>query len=68
MTVVYAVGDSWSDGYAIAASYSASGTGGYEIWVFSGTAAAGATQFYIKYDVAGSSWVLPFPFLTFCVC
>lgn len=55
MTVVYAVGNTWTDSQKIAASYqAASSTSGYEVWKFSGTA-SGATQFYIKYDVSGQS-------------
>jgi len=52
----------WAAGNAfqstpISASYSSSGASGYEVWSFSGQA-AGATQFYIKYTVLGSTYVL----------
>lgn len=53
INVFYAVGSSWSS-TPIAASYSAAAASGYETWLFSGTA-TGATQFYIQYDVSGSS-------------
>ncbi|KAI5793155.1 glycoside hydrolase superfamily [Geopyxis carbonaria] len=58
VAVYWAVGSSWSDSQKISASYSASGSSGYETWTFSGTA-TGATQFYIKYDVSGSSYYDP---------
>lgn len=58
VNVVYAVGNSWTSSQVITASYSASGSNGYETWTFSG-GAQGATQFYIRYDVSGSSWVIP---------
>ncbi|KAH8144873.1 uncharacterized protein LAJ45_11143 [Morchella importuna] len=58
VTVVYAVGSSWTSTQVISASYSAAGSSGYETWTFSGTA-TGATQFYIKYDVSGSSYYDP---------
>lgn len=41
---------------SLSASYSSSGANGYEIWSFSG-AAAGSTQFYIRYDVSGNRYV-----------
>ncbi|PVH72796.1 glycoside hydrolase family 13 protein [Cadophora sp. DSE1049] len=58
VTVIYAVGNTWSSSQSIAASYSVSGSNGYETWIFSGTA-VGATQFYIKYDVSGTSYYDP---------
>lgn len=62
VTVVYAVGSTWTSSQAISASYSSGpASNGYEIWSFSATA-TGATQFYIKYDVRGSSYVLS-PFI-----
>lgn len=55
VTVVYAVGSTWSDSQKFAAAYSSGpGSDGYETWTFSSTA-TGATQFYIKYDVSGTS-------------
>ncbi|RPB21087.1 glycoside hydrolase [Terfezia boudieri ATCC MYA-4762] len=59
VTVVYAVGSTWTSFQAISASYSSGPASNcYEIWSFSGTA-AGATQFYIRYDVSGSSYYDP---------
>ncbi|KAG9233391.1 glycoside hydrolase superfamily [Amylocarpus encephaloides] len=58
VTVIYSVGNSWTSSQNIAASYSVSGSNGYETWTFSGTA-AGATQFFIKYDVSGISYYDP---------
>ncbi|RDL35977.1 Uncharacterized protein BP5553_06589 [Venustampulla echinocandica] len=58
VTVLYAVGNNWSDSQNIAASYLASGSSGYETWVFSGTA-TGATRFYIRYDISGTSYYDP---------
>ncbi|KFY94406.1 hypothetical protein V498_03883 [Pseudogymnoascus sp. VKM F-4517 (FW-2822)] len=55
--IYWAVGSTWSSS-PITASYSAASTTGYETWVFSGVA-SGATQFYIKYDVSGSSYYDP---------
>lgn len=53
VTVVYAVGSSWTTAQAFAAAYaSGPASDGYETWTFSGTA-TGATQFYIKYVVSG---------------
>lgn len=55
VTIIYAVGSTWSDNQKFSASYSGGpATNGYETWTFSGTA-TGATQFYIKYDVSGTS-------------
>lgn len=55
VTVIYAVGSTWSDNQRLSAWYSSGpATNGYETWIFSG-AATGATQFYIKYDVSGTS-------------
>ena len=54
VTVSYAVESTWSDSQRISAVWSAEGTGGYEIWTFSGSA-IGATQFYIEYGVGGKS-------------
>jgi alpha-amylase len=66
VTVIYAVGgNSWSNSQSISASFSSSGTNGYETWVFSGNA-PGATQFYIKYDVSGTSYVLTY-LKNFCI-
>jgi alpha-amylase len=56
VSIYYAVGSTWTTS-PIAASYSAAAASGYETWVFSGTA-TGATQFYIEYDVSGSSSVI----------
>jgi alpha-amylase len=54
VNIYYAIGSSWSNSQVISAAWSAQGTDGYETWAFSGTA-TGATQFYIKYDVSGTS-------------
>lgn len=55
VTIIYAVGSTWSDNQKLTAAYSSGpGTNGYETWTFSGTA-TGVTQFYIKYDVNGAS-------------
>lgn len=54
VSVVYAVGNSWTSSQTITGSYSASGSNNYETWTFSG-GAQGATQFYIRYDVSGTS-------------
>ncbi|PPQ77545.1 hypothetical protein CVT24_005235 [Panaeolus cyanescens] len=58
VSVVYAVGNSWSDSQAISASYVASGSNNYETWSFSGSA-PGATQFYIRYTVSGQTYYDP---------
>ncbi|KAF8462963.1 glycoside hydrolase superfamily [Kalaharituber pfeilii] len=59
VTVVYAVGTTWTSSQQISAAWSSGpDSAGYEIWSFSGSA-PGATQFYIKYDVSGSSYYDP---------
>ncbi|RPA85447.1 glycoside hydrolase [Ascobolus immersus RN42] len=58
VNVIYAVGNSWLDSQKIAAKYKSASSNGYEIWEFSGSA-PGATQFYIKYDVSGTSYYDP---------
>ncbi|CAG8952424.1 hypothetical protein HYFRA_00001171 [Hymenoscyphus fraxineus] len=58
VNVIYAVGNTWTTSQSISASFSAAGSNGYETWTFSGNA-VGATQFYIKYDVSGSSYYDP---------
>ncbi|KAI5849896.1 hypothetical protein BZA05DRAFT_401884 [Tricharina praecox] len=59
VTVVYAVGSSWTTAQAFAAAYaSGPASDGYETWTFSGTA-TGATQFYIKYVVSGVTYYDP---------
>ncbi|KAG2003534.1 alpha amylase [Coprinopsis cinerea AmutBmut pab1-1] len=56
--VVWAVGDSWSDSQIIPATYTSSGSNNFETWSFSGRA-SGATQFYIRYTVAGQTYYDP---------
>ncbi|KAL7273623.1 hypothetical protein RUND412_003498 [Rhizina undulata] len=63
--VYWAVGDSWTS-TPISASYSVSGSDGYETWVFSGTA-TGVTQFYIEYDVSGSSYYDPGNYVNYII-
>ncbi|KAH0604236.1 uncharacterized protein H6S33_006613 [Morchella sextelata] len=59
VTVVYAVGSTWTTSQSFAAAYSSGpASDGYEVWTFSGTA-VGATQFYVKYDVSGTSYYDP---------
>ncbi|KAI5777181.1 hypothetical protein EDC01DRAFT_679799 [Geopyxis carbonaria] len=48
----------FADAQTLAASYAASGSDGVETWRFSG-AATGATEFYVRYDVAGSTYYDP---------
>ncbi|KAG9096747.1 glycoside hydrolase 15 protein, partial [Ceratobasidium sp. 392] len=59
VTVTYSnAANSWVSGQSISASYSYSISGtSYEIWTLSGTIGSGGIkQFYIRYDVSGSSY------------
>ncbi|KAG8710734.1 hypothetical protein FRC09_020951 [Ceratobasidium sp. 395] len=59
VTVTYSnAANSWVSGQSISASYSYSISGSsYELWTFSGTIGSGGIkQFYIRYDVSGSSY------------
>ncbi|KAF8534912.1 glycoside hydrolase superfamily [Trichophaea hybrida] len=59
VTVVWAVGNSWSDSQTITATWSSGpDSSGYELWTFSGSA-PGATQFYIRYTVSGTTYYDP---------
>jgi hypothetical protein len=59
VTVTYSnAANTWVSGQAISAAYSYSISGSsYEIWTFTGTIGSGGIkQFYIRYDVSGSSY------------
>ncbi|GAB1518577.1 hypothetical protein RhiTH_001639 [Rhizoctonia solani] len=59
VTVIYSnAANSWVSGQSVSASYSGSISGSnYETWTFSGTIGSGGIkQFYIRYDVSGTSY------------
>ncbi|CAE6455070.1 unnamed protein product [Rhizoctonia solani] len=59
VTVIYSnAANSWVSGQSVSASYSSSISGSnYETWTFSGTIGSGGIkQFYIRYDVSGTSY------------
>ncbi|CAE6369313.1 unnamed protein product [Rhizoctonia solani] len=59
VTVIYSnAANTWVSGQSVSASYSGSISGSnYETWTFSGTIGSGGIkQFYIRYDVSGTSY------------
>ncbi|KAL5633527.1 hypothetical protein ACGC1H_003875 [Rhizoctonia solani] len=59
VSVIYSnAANTWVSGQSVSASYSSSISGSsYELWTFSGTIGSGGIkQFYIRYDVSGTSY------------